>query len=358
MAELDPVEHAQASVSRLSNLILTVIVLGFLIGIVSSIVVTLLQQCTVLLMIVGLIAVVLIVLMVLWFTGTELVRRSLVQTLATAIVFEPATNRIIVPTRLRMSPRDLFPPFPVLSVQTHLRMKKHKDLIVSDNIWNQEVVFTLLTAFADRLELADHFAPANAVVNRGPFLNYRQIKFRQTVAWKFEDCTPSLIDTGVVRRVFPLLVFNLPKGISLKVHLSGRVQTVELSSLGIALTLSAAGGQGAPVNLSSWKRQFAGGQTGYQIMGMLFSASLSFGGRSMFRAGKSSKPSEWSFNDTLHWFHNVYEWFHVYLDWIDSDEEIPVEERFDLVSEFPPHYKFSNGAIPPGNGEIIFQMEE
>ena len=48
------------------------------------------------------------------------------------------------------------------------------------------------------------------------------------------------------------------------------------------------------------------------------------------------------------------DWLKEYMDWLEDEDEINMEEAFDLIESSPPHYKYRGGAIPPGDGHIIF----
>jgi hypothetical protein len=219
-------------------------------------------------------------------------------------------------------------------------------------------MLTLLTALSDKLFPSDDFAPMIAEIDRGPFLSRRQYIDREHVSVLLEDCTPSIIDTGLVRKLYPSLSLNLPKGMSLRVHLSqAPLCSMVLSSSGISLSLRPAAAQGSSTSLSPWNRAFPKKPNDCQVMGLLFHQTLSFGGSSLLRINRNAEPPKWSFHDLLFWYYRVYEWFGTYFDWIESDDQIPEDELFLLIRETPPHYRHAKGAVPPGNGDIEYGMD-
>ena len=276
----------------------------------------------------------------------------------TAIVLDPVQDCVVPPSKLRMAPRIIFNPFPIQSVQTHLTLKKHRVLQGSFNDRYIEAIFSLLAAFSAKLDPSDEFAPLIANINRGVFLSRMQYIDSGHITLKVDECTPSLTDTGVVRQAFPSLAFKLPKGVSMTLHIyHEKLPSLRIATSGLTLTIHPAGGAGSPTNTSPWKRRFPARANPFQINGLLFSETLAFGGLSLLKINTKERRDRWSFEDMLSWFIRVYEWINAYLDWMDSDEEIPSDELFELVDEVPPHYRYARGAIPPGNGEIVFELE-
>lgn len=357
--KIDPVTEAFSSASRLTSLLATVLIIGTAIGVLTSAVVALLQNSSTVLIILASAAVVLVVVVFLRLLGSELANRSINDTVGTALVLDPALDRIVPPLRLRMAPRFVSGPFPfpIQSMITHKALQGIEFKQEFDRSY-VEPLCTLLVAFGAKLSMMDEFIPTYSYLNRGPFLANRSGIVVPHKTWEVDEIAPSILDTGILRKAFPSLTFDLPVGITPSVSLSAQRQPLlRLHTPGVSLSLWTTGGVGGSTKLSAWKRGFPQRPNDFPIHGASFRIELTFGGRRLFGIRKQRSLSQLAFSQLLGWFDNVYEWMKIYLDWLDSDDEIPDDELFFLVDEFPPHYRYAKGAVPPGDGHIIFEME-
>ncbi len=358
MASDDPVKQAFSSVSRVTNLLFSVLALGCCIGLLASALIALAQPNTPLVWaIAGLSATVAIIVFI-RMVAAELASRTVSKVVPTAVVINHATNKIAVPLVLRMHPRLIGEPrpFPIMIYQVHrqligLELKQPFDSMFL------EPIFTLLLALSQKLGPMDDFAPVLASIQRGPFISSKMGHPLDHAKHGIEDIAPSILDTALLRRHFPSLQFNLPKGISMRLAFTDKNQAMlKLSGNGVSFRIEPFGGVGSPAPYTSWDRRFAGHKD-CTMQGAAFRLTLTFGGLSLLRIGKRRTPPAWSLEGILSWFQRLFDWTAAYLDWLDTDADIPTGERFDLVEEYPPHYKYSKGVLPPGNGHIVFDMD-
>ncbi len=358
MATDDPVNKAFSSVSRITNLFLSVLALGCSIGLLSSALIALIQPYAGVLWTITSLSVITTILVFVRLVAVEVSLQSVSRVVPTAVVINSATNGAAVPLILRMHPRSLGHPrpFPIMVLQVHKKLIGMETKQPIDSMF-LEPIFTLLLALSQKLGPMDDFAPVLASIQRGPFISSAVGHPLDHVKHGIEELTSSILDTALLRRYFPALELNLPKGISIKLSLAGKnTPMLRLYGNGVSLKIEPFAGVGSPALYSTWNRRFANHKD-CTIQAAAFRLTLTFGGLSILQIRRKQKPPSWSLEATLTWFQNLFNWTATYLDWLDADDEVPQEERFDLVEEYPPHYRYANGPLPPGNGHVVFDMD-
>jgi hypothetical protein len=357
MKDEDPTIQAESITLRISSLLVDVLLFGFIVGLLSETIVSLVSQTnrTILIVLIPLLCICILALIG-RFLANEIALTTRKRLVGTAFAISKATDTCVPPHRLKMSPRYSGPyPFPIMSIVTHLQLRGNQ--VEELHSLTVEALCSLLKAFSEKLEMFDDFSPYTEKLDRGPFLaNKSGIRLKHIRA-SIDDIAPSILDTAFLRKFLSFVSFELPEGVSMKVTISGARPLISIESPGIALKVEEGGRQSAPAGLSPWKRKFAAPTSELSLIGISFRVTLTFGGAGLLkRRGVKALPA-WSFGSRLEWFQQVYDWIATYLDWLESDDEIPEDHLFELVEDYPPHYRYSRGAVPPGNGHIVFGIE-
>lgn len=353
----NPLADAYSKVSSVSNILFAGILLGLSVGLLASAIVAIVVAGTIALVVVVVCSAAMIILVYLLFIKRQLSLQFIQKTVATALVIDQTNKAIVPPIKLRMQPRlgADSRPFAILSGDIFPKVSRITEIKGTDLV-NATTILTLLSAFLSKVNMMDQFASTDSHAERGPFMSARSGPARPYKEWQLEDTTDSIIDTSIMRSIFPASKIMLPQGVSLSLDLTRHVSpTFQLKSPIVSLKMSTSMGVGNPRELTSWNRGFSSSSKETYIAGVAYVVTLQFGGFGLLGLNRDTKPSEWSVQLYLQWFYNVYDWLGSYLDWLDSDLEIPIEETFILVEADPPHYRYSLGPIPPGNGHIVFE---
>ncbi len=352
LVRTDPVSQVLSSVSRVTDVLVTVLILGCSVGVFSSALVSLITPSSIALLALLTVSLLATAAAFVRLTFSEIAVRSASMTVPTAFAVNLKTGRASPPVRLRMAasvtaePR----PFPIVFLEVHNRLQ---DAELDAGIDRQffEPMACLLYALRDKLGACDAFAPLLARISRGPFINSVVQQPLSHLPQDIEQIAPSILDTAVLRRYFHGLTFNLPTGVTLRLSLNPL--ELWIAGYGISLRLHPITAVAAGGATSTWKRRFFD-HDNCRISGAAFHLTLTYGGPGLLFVRKKVQPPKWSTEAILSWFQGLVDWISGYLDWLDTDDEIRTAERFDLVTESPLHYRSASGSLPP---DIVFEIE-
>lgn len=277
-----------------------------------------------------------------------------------AITIDIEKDSVALPRTMRMKPRisSIYWPFIINAISVYDKVKKSGFLKQDPyEMLNVGIIATLFKGLISILSKVDSFETSELEINKGPITAMRRISQLEYYLKDISSVSEDGKDVELLKLLFPEIdLMRLPIGMNFSISLFGRKQPrgLVISTREIKLTLNSIYGSGSGLYLSTWKRSFDTKADKLYVNAIGFNCELEFAGASFNFLKIFNKRGCWYTNEYLSWFINLMDWLKEYMDWLEDEDEINMEEAFDLIESSPPHYKYRGGAIPPGDGHIIF----
>ena len=345
---------------RISDLLFVGIILALTISFVASGVVALILEYNLILLILLIISILITIFLFLMFAIKAIAKRQYSVVIPTAITIDIEKDSIALPRTMRMKPRisSIYWPFIINAISVYEKVKKSEFLKQdSYEMLNVAIVATLFKGLINILSKVDSFETSELGIDKGPITGMRRISQLKYYLKDISYVSKDGKDVDLLKFLFPEIdLIRLPIGVNFSISLFGRKQPkgLVISTREIKLTLNSIYGNGSGLHLSTWKRSFDTKADKLYVNAIGFNCELEFTGASFNFFKIFNRRGYWDTNEYLSWFINLMDWLKEYLDWLEDEDEINMEEAFDLVESNPPHYKYRGGAIPPGDGHVIF----